>query len=92
MLDSGSGLTERWKTRKSLILPAGDQDDSQAWDEVVRYYKRFIFHVIHRINVSSADFDDWASDEYRLEADINEDGMDNFLDNSSFIGLLIDSR
>ncbi len=51
-------MTERWKTRKSLILRAKDPDDSQAWEEFVQYYQRFIFHVLHRMNVSSADFDD----------------------------------
>jgi len=57
-LQKGPGLTERWKTRKSLILRARDADDSQAWEEFVRYYERFIFHVLHRMNVSTSDFDD----------------------------------
>jgi len=54
----GVSLTERWKTRKSLILRAKNADDSQAWEEFVRYYERFIFHVLHRMNVSARDFDD----------------------------------
>ena len=45
-------------TRKSLILLAKDADDSQAWGEFVQYYQRFIFHVLHRMNVSSNDLDD----------------------------------
>jgi len=51
-------LTERWMTRKSLILRARDASDEQAWDEFVKYYERFIFHVLHRMNVSTSDFDD----------------------------------
>lgn len=51
-------LSERWKTRKSLILRAKNADDSQAWEEFVRYYERFIYHVLHRMNVSTSDFDD----------------------------------
>ena len=51
-------MSERWKTRKSLILRARNPEDSQAWEEFVRYYERFIFHVLHRMNVSKSDFDD----------------------------------
>lgn len=51
-------MSERWKTRKSLIMRARNPDDSQAWTEFVQYYERFIFHVLHRMNVSSGDFDD----------------------------------
>jgi RNA polymerase sigma-70 factor (ECF subfamily) len=53
-------LSERWKTRKSLIMRARNADDSQAWEEFVQYYERFIFHVLHRMNVSASDFDDLA--------------------------------
>jgi RNA polymerase sigma factor (sigma-70 family) len=45
-------------TRKSLILRAKDADDPQAWGEFVEYYERFIFHVLHRMNVSASDCDD----------------------------------
>ncbi|MEO1618372.1 MAG: sigma-70 family RNA polymerase sigma factor [Planctomycetota bacterium] len=45
-------------TRKSLILRAKDADDPQAWGDFVQYYQRFIFHVLHRMNVSSNDLDD----------------------------------
>lgn len=51
-------MSERWKTRKSLILRARNPDDSQAWEDFVEYYERFIFHVLHRMNVSARDFDD----------------------------------
>lgn len=51
-------MSERWKTRKSLIIRAQNPDDSQAWEEFVQYYERFIFHVLHRLNVSASDFDD----------------------------------
>ena len=51
-------MSDRWVTRKSLIFRARNPDDSQAWDEFVQYYERFIFHVLHRMNVSSSDLDD----------------------------------
>jgi len=51
-------LGEDWTTRKSLILRARDPDDKQAWEEFVQYYERFIFQVLHRMGVSSNDFDD----------------------------------
>lgn len=51
-------MNEPWTTRKSLILRARNADDSQAWEDFVQYYERFIFHVLHRMNVSSSDFDD----------------------------------
>ena len=51
-------MSERWKTRKSLILRARNPDDSQAWEDFVQYYERFIFHVLHRMNVSVNDLDD----------------------------------
>ena len=51
-------MSEGWTTRKSLILRARDPDDRQAWEDFVRFYERFIFHVLHRMNVSSSDFDD----------------------------------
>lgn len=57
-MNFGVNLTERWKTRKSLILRAKNADDSQAWEEFVRYYERFIYHVLHRMKVSTSDFDD----------------------------------
>ena len=41
-----------------MILRARNGDDSQAWEEFVQYYERFIFHVLHRMNVSASDFDD----------------------------------
>lgn len=52
------GLNDGWVTRKSLILRARDPNDKQAWEEFVQYYERFIFQVLHRMNVSSSDFDD----------------------------------
>lgn len=39
-------------------MRARNSDDSQAWEEFVQYYKRFIYHVLHRMNVSASEFDD----------------------------------
>ncbi|MEM7312780.1 MAG: sigma-70 family RNA polymerase sigma factor [Planctomycetota bacterium] len=51
-------MSDQWRTRKSLILRARNPDDSQAWEDFVQYYERFIFHVLHRMNVAAGDFDD----------------------------------
>ena len=53
-------MNDRWKTRKSLILRAKDESDTDAWDEFAKYYERFIYHTLHRLNVSTSDFDDLA--------------------------------
>ena len=47
-----------WKTRRSLILRARDASDQQAWMEFVKYYERFIFHVLNRMKVARSDSDD----------------------------------
>ncbi len=49
---------EEWATRKSLVMRAKAADDAAAWDEFVKYYERFIFHLLHGMNVPMNDFDD----------------------------------
>lgn len=51
-------MSEDWNTKKSLILRAKSADDAQAWEEFVKYYERFIFHLLHQMEVPSNDFDD----------------------------------
>lgn len=51
-------LGEEWATRKSLVMRAKAADDAAAWDEFVKYYERFIFHLLHGMKVPMHDFDD----------------------------------
>jgi RNA polymerase sigma-70 factor (ECF subfamily) len=49
-------LSEVWKTRQSLLMRAIDPTDERAWEDFVRYYERFIFHLLHRMNIRTDDF------------------------------------
>ena len=49
-------MSEEWKTRQSLVLRAKDPTDEEAWADFVKYYERFIYHLLHRMNVNADDF------------------------------------
>jgi len=51
-------LSGEWNTRQSLLLRAKDPDDEAAWADFVKYYERFIYHLLHRMNVNLDDMDD----------------------------------
>jgi RNA polymerase sigma factor (sigma-70 family) len=51
-------LSDEWVTRKSLLMRVKDSSDEKAWDDFVAYYKNFIYHILHRIGMRSADIDD----------------------------------
>lgn len=51
-------MKSNWQTRHSLILRAKSQDNEEAWDEFVLYYKRFIFYLLNSMNVPLNDTDD----------------------------------
>ena len=50
-------MTDEWKTRKSLLLRAKDPTDEQAWEDFVKHYELFIYHLLHRMNIPADDFD-----------------------------------
>lgn len=51
-------MAEPLKTRYTLLHRAHDVGDEAAWQELVVYYRRFIAHVLRRMNVRSSDVDD----------------------------------
>ena len=51
-------MSEEWKTRQSLLIRAKDPTDEEAWAEFVKYYEKFIFHLLHRLNINADDFND----------------------------------
>jgi RNA polymerase sigma-70 factor (ECF subfamily) len=51
-------LNEEWNTRQSLVLRAKDPTDEEAWADFVKYYERFIYHLLHRMNINADDFED----------------------------------
>jgi RNA polymerase sigma-70 factor (ECF subfamily) len=53
-----AALSEEWKTRKSLIWSTKASDDDGVWDEFVKYYEKFIYYLLHRMQVPSNDFED----------------------------------
>lgn len=55
-------MGEEWKTRQSLLIRAKNPTDEEAWAEFVKYYQRFIFHLLHRMNINADDFDDLVQD------------------------------
>ncbi|ADE53743.1 RNA polymerase sigma factor [Coraliomargarita akajimensis] len=46
------------QTRYTLLQRAQDLGDEAAWAELVEHYKRFIYHVLHRLKVPQDDIDD----------------------------------
>jgi RNA polymerase sigma-70 factor (ECF subfamily) len=55
-------MSDEWKTSQTLLQRAKDPSDQQAWEDFVFYYEKFIFHILHKMNSSSADFDDLVQD------------------------------
>jgi RNA polymerase sigma factor (sigma-70 family) len=55
-------LSEEWKTRQSLLMRAKDPTDEEAWAEFVKYYEKFIYHLLHRMNINADDFNDLVQD------------------------------
>lgn len=51
-------MSDEWKTRQSLVLRAKDPTDQAAWTDFVKYYERFIYHLLHRMDVNPDDMDD----------------------------------
>lgn len=51
-------MSDEWKTRQSLLMRAKDPTDEEAWAEFVTYYEKFIFHLLHRMNINADDFED----------------------------------
>lgn len=53
---------DKYVTRKTLLMRAKNRDDQDAWEEFVEVYRRFIYHVLNRMNVNDNDFDDMVQE------------------------------
>lgn len=53
---------DKYVTRKTLLMRAKNRNDQDAWEEFVEVYRRFIFHVLNRMNVNENDFDDMVQE------------------------------
>lgn len=55
-------MSEEWETRHSLLMRAKDPTNDEAWTEFVMYYEKFIYHLLHRLNINADDFYDLVQD------------------------------
>lgn len=51
-------MSEFCKTSYTLLHRALDIGDEAAWEQLVAHYRRFICHVLHKLNVAHSDVDD----------------------------------
>jgi RNA polymerase sigma-70 factor (ECF subfamily) len=49
---------DKYLTSQTLLMRAKNPDDHQAWEDFVAFYQRFIYHILHKMNISLNDFDD----------------------------------
>ena len=49
-------------TSYSLLRRALDGDDQKAWEELIKVYENFIYHVLLQVNVGQNDIDDIAQE------------------------------
>ncbi|NQZ57006.1 MAG: sigma-70 family RNA polymerase sigma factor [Lentisphaeraceae bacterium] len=51
-------MNKDYVTRKSLLLRACDKQNSQAWEDFIEVYKKFIFHLLRKMSINDNDIDD----------------------------------
>jgi len=51
-------MADEWLTRKTLLGRALDPEDHDAWGEFVSFYEKFIYSILHRMNIHPNEFDD----------------------------------
>ncbi|NQZ56263.1 MAG: sigma-70 family RNA polymerase sigma factor [Lentisphaeraceae bacterium] len=51
-------MTPTYSTRYTLLERAKNQSDSQAWGELIGFYRKYIYVIIHSMNINSSDYDD----------------------------------
>ena len=49
---------DKYVTRQTLLMRACNPDDHDAWDDFINYYQRFIYHILHKMNINLNEFDD----------------------------------
>ncbi|MCH2205540.1 MAG: sigma-70 family RNA polymerase sigma factor [Lentisphaerales bacterium] len=51
-------MSNDWVTRQTLLQRAKNQDDQQAWEEFISYYKSFIKALIYKLKFAGTDTED----------------------------------
>ena len=52
---------DKYLTRQTLLQRAQQQEE-KAWEEFIAFYRDFIYHILHKMNIQSIDFDDLVQD------------------------------
>lgn len=45
-------MSDEWHTKQTLLQRAKNQDDQQAWEEFVEYYRSFILMITRKMNLA----------------------------------------
>ena len=56
------GMSDQWKTRRTLLQRARDPDDAKAWEDFVKYYTDFIHVVLYQMSFRPGDLDDMTQE------------------------------
>ena len=51
-------MSSLYSTRYTLLKRAQDQSDSQAWDELIAFYRKYIYVIIRSMNINASDAED----------------------------------
>ena len=51
-------MSSLYSTRYTLLKRAKDQSDSQAWDELIAFYRKYIYVIIRSMNIKASDAED----------------------------------
>jgi len=55
-------VTDEYKTSITLLQRVQNQQDEESWNEFIETYKRFLYSVIRRMNITAHDADDLVQD------------------------------
>ena len=55
-------MSDDWTTRQTLLMRVKNQDDEQAWNEFVSYYRTFIKVILKYLHVSENDVEDLSQE------------------------------
>jgi RNA polymerase sigma-70 factor (ECF subfamily) len=51
-------MSESWRTRRTLLVRAQDQNDELAWEEFTAYYQDFIVIILRKMGMNPNYLDD----------------------------------
>ncbi|MCM8529702.1 MAG: sigma-70 family RNA polymerase sigma factor [Lentisphaeraceae bacterium] len=53
-----STINDPWLTRQTLLLRVKDRANEEAWTEFESYYRRYLYSILRRMNISPIDSED----------------------------------